>query len=331
MGANTGRVSTVLVANTTGANTGTSAANIAANDILLLNSLGAVVADAGKVSDAGNHLVYVAGTGADGKIKQSNPIQVRNIRKVTIRPYEATVQHKVVIDCAVAIPAANLVAGGEYGIMVQFTDNNRIEAELPTRQFFYHKAGATAPTAAQVAQGIADKINGVNQALANMRIKLIKATVAGAVLTIEGLPVDTNDNGINQYQFIYFDVTLRSGFDFNAGGVTVTAGKPGKGIGLKVKDLEQSTLGRQLRRGPWPIIEADKKALASGKYNLIVIEHGHEHIGDLQGPQVNPVTTVIAFETGVNIDGVTLEPSAKQAAFVTKLTSLVESAGVFVS
>jgi hypothetical protein len=320
MGANTGRVMSVLVSNTIAANTAfTAVQNIADSDVHLLNRNNAEVSNTGKVSDAGNDLLHVVvGEGA-GKLKFSNPIQPSNIRKIRVTPFEATAQHKIVVTGATAIPTAKLVAGAEFGIGIIYQDNHRIFAELPTREFFYFKAGATAPTRAQVVQGIADKINGA-------KMKQLKATVAGDNLTIEGLPLDTDGNGINQYQFRYFSAIFRGDFDSTAT-FTVTPGKPGKGIGLKVADLEQSTLGRQLRT-TWPIRETAKRAVAGAKYNLVTIEHGHEHIGDLQQPQMNPVTTVIAFKVDdVTTPGVD-NASAKQTAFITKLTSIATSAGV---
>jgi hypothetical protein len=321
MGANTGRVTTVLVSNAIAANTTfTNVQSVQANDVVLINRNNAQVADTGKVSDAGNDLLYVVVGEGGGKLKYSNPIQPTNIRKIRVTPFEATTQHKIVVPAA-AIPAASLVAGAEFGVGVIYQDDNRIFAELPTREYFYFKAGATAPTATDVFNGIAARINGA-------KLRQLTATVTGGTLVIEGLPVDTDNNGINQYQFRYFHAILRGSFDANVA-LTVTTGKPGRGIGMKVIDLEQASLGRQLRT-MWPIRETPKRALSTGTYNIVTIEHGHEHVGDLQQPQVNPVTTLIAFQTAGDAPGTapgTGFPSAKQNAFMTKLTSIATSAG----
>jgi hypothetical protein len=330
MGANTARVMSVLVSNAIAANTGTTPATIVAEDILLLKSDNTVVGDTAKVTDDHcSQLIVAAGEGA-GQSKFSMPIQVRNIRKIKVTPYEATAQHKVVINLATAIATADLLAGGEYSIGVMYQDNHRIFAELPTREHYHYKAGSTVPTRTEIAAALAARINGVNPALANMRVKQIVATANAETLTIEGLPVAEDGNGINTYQFRYFEVLLRAGFiQGTKAGMTVTPGKPGKGIGLKVIDLEQSTLGRQMRF-TWPIKETPKRALPNGKYNLVTIEHANVYTGDLQSPMSSPLTTVIAFKVDDVTTPGTDAASTKQASFLTKLTSVAESAGIAV-
>jgi hypothetical protein len=320
MGANTSRVMKVLVSNATAANTGTSIANAVDNDVILVDKAGNQVANTATVQNNKNADVLRVLLGTAKGVEQSTPIQVRNIRAVTIQPYVAPVQHSVkVLGSSVEAVAA----GKAYSIKIRFKDEKQIASHL-SEEFYTHTAVA-GDTATTVLTAIKNKIT------ANVNTRVI-ATISGSDLVITGKEITANS--MEHYQFQYFSVALRRGFTVatikGTDAMTTTAGKVGNGVGQQVYDMERlsSNLAHVFRAG-FPNDEmlngVAERASKTGKYNIVTIEHGSERSGDLTQTFKAPVSTVIAFST---TDGT---PSAKQDAFVMKLTSVVESAGVYVS
>lgn len=317
MGANTSRVTKILVSNTLAANTGNTLATMVNDDVVLFDRTMTELADTATLANNANaDTIYIGlGTGLAGsrETEMSLPIQPRNIRKVKVNPYVAPVQHSIFI------PAASFVVANssEYTLSVEYQDNNRVMHEHGDRNFFYYKSDATA-TITEITAGLAAKINAVKF---NKQV-----TAVGDVngLTITGIAV--TPNSINQYQFRYFNIFLKQGFVTGldkAAVMTATSGLQGEGHGEIVKNMEQDT--KKVQRIAWPIPVETNRATNAGKYNLVTIEHTNAHMGDLHGTYHAPMTTVVAFLT---TDGT---QSAKQVAFIEKLTSIAESAGVYVS
>jgi hypothetical protein len=321
MGANTSRTMKVLVSNATAANTGTSAATAVAEDVILVDKTGTLVADNATLQSAPNADVIrvLLGLGA-GKVEQSIPIQVRNIRKVTVQNYVAPVQHSVkVLASSVEAP----VAGKQYSIKIVFSDEKKIATHLSEE--FYTYTAIAGDTAALVLAGLKAKVD------TSTSTRLV-ATLAGSDLVLTGKSITAN--AMEHYQFQYFKVALRRGFTVQTikgtDAMTTTAGVIGNGVGQQVYDMERlsSNLAHVFRAG-FPNDELLKgkqeRASTTGTYNIVTIEHGSERSGDLTQTFTAPVSTVIAFAT---VGGT---PSAKQTAFVNKLTSIAESGGVYVS
>jgi hypothetical protein len=320
MGANTSRVMKVLVSNATAANTGTNAATAVDNDVILVDKTGVQLANTATVQSNKNADVLRVLLGTSKGVEQSIPIQVKNVRAVTIQPYVAPVQHSVkVLATSVETP----VAGKSYSVKIVFKDEKKIVPHF-SEEFYTYQAKA-GDTAALVLAGLKAKMD----AFSGSRVV---ATIAGSDLVITGKSITSN--AMEHYQFQYFSVALRRGFTVNTtkgtDAMTTTSGKVGNGVGQQVYDMERlsSNLAHVFRAG-FPNDELLKgkaeRASTTGKYNLVTIEHGSERSGDLTQTFKAPVSTVIAFST---TDGT---PSAKQDAFVMKLTSIMESAGVYVS
>lgn len=328
MGANSTRATQVLVSNAVVANTGTTAATAVNNDVLLVNRAGTVVSDTGTlISDINNDVVRVAlGTSATaGVVEWSAPIPVKGIRKVTTQLYEIPVQHVVTISEA---SLGTITAGKQYAIKINFHDSHNPQKDGDNSQYFHYTA-VTGDTSTTVYDAFRTKINAVASS--------INQVVASGTTTLILTGKAVADNALGFPQFRYFDVSLRKGFTYTAGAsVVATAGKPGRGTGLQVRQMELA--GKyNFNRTQFPVDTDTRRGSTTGYYNLVTIEYGTPHLSVHHSTYVAPQTLVLAFAaaetTGDTLfDGAgTPIASTKQAAFMTKLTSLVESAGVFVS
>ncbi len=307
MGSTFERVTKVLVTNTTAANTGNSVTTVADGDVILFNRQFNEVADTDTVQTSADASDLYVGLGvAGGGMTTSAKIQTRNIRLVKPKAYAAATQYSVTIGNITA------VNNTEYIVKIIYRDYfpTTPGQSAPRSYSFISDASATA---AEIATGLAGRINSDKNAM-------VTATVAADTLVITGKVIPVN--AIDTYQRVSFDVATPYGFA-DTTTQTVNAGSEGSGTGQKVKNMEQATKNDQRILFPIP----SDKTLASntGKYNLVVIEHYNEHIGDAADQRKEPLKTIIAFST---VDGT---PSAKQTAFMTKLTSVVESAGIYVS
>lgn len=345
MGANTTRAKVTFVSNLVAANTGTTVATAVDNDVLLINRAGTVVSDTGTViSDINNDEIRVVlGIGAAGVVKYSPPIQVKNIRKVSTTLYEVPTLHSVKVVGANVVPAVT-AAGTTFSIKVHYHDSNQALNARESEQFFYYTTLAANETSTTIFAALAAKINAV------LNNKQVTAT-ATADLVITGIAIANNSINIQQYR--YFDVILRAGFVNTATpsftittatptpagteGLVITPGKPGKGTGQQIRDLELTGM-YDFNRTMFPVDTDTRRAIANtGYYNQVVIEYTTEHLSNFHNVYQAPQTLILAFfaaETTATtaFDGAgTPIASAKQAAFMTKLTSVVESADVFVA
>jgi hypothetical protein len=135
-------------------------------------------------------------------------------------------------------------------------------------------------------------------------------------------------NGIDLYQKVSFDMGVYSE-GYVAETVTYsTVLNYGQGFWQQVRDMEyfaQGYLGFSNRvQFPVSTIPATR-AVLNNTYNVVVIEHVDVHTGDLQGAMRSPVTTVIPFYSSTAPTA-----STKETTFMSILSSLAESAGVFV-
>jgi hypothetical protein len=320
MGANTSRKTKVLVSNATAANTGNSmitdagASKVAIvdNDVILFDRTFTELADTATIhSNKNADVLYLAlGTGAAGA-SEMETIQTKNIRKITVASYVAPAQRVATITGE----NFNLAANTDYSISLEFHDTGRTMNDKPTRQFFVYTSGASAPTQAAVVNALVTKINAA-------KLSYVVASNVSDDLVITGKAV--TPNSINSYQFVNFEVSMRSGFIAEPTDVTYTGGNQGQGHGQIVKDMELENTNN-FNRIQWPLDEDTRRATNAGKYNLVVIEHATKHTGDFLQDYSAPRTAVVAFAT---TDGTS---SAKQTAFIEKLTSIAESVGVYVS
>jgi hypothetical protein len=326
MGATSTKAPHVLVTNLAAANTGATVATAVDNDILLVNRAGTVVADNGTLISAfENDVVRVAlGTSATaGVIKWSSPIHVKGIRKITKLAYEAPVQHVITLSAA-SVPTVT-AAGTVFSIKVCFHDTNRVMNDRDSSQYFTYTTLAANETSTVVYAALAAKINAVNANQAQL------SATSTTTLVITGLAV--TDTALGLPQFRYFEVFMRKGFTYTAGAsIVATVGKPGRGIAAQVKQAE---LGDKydFNRTQFPVDTDTRRATSTGTYNCVVIEHNTPHVSNLHSTYVAPEVTVIYFHGATLADGVingSAFTSAKQLAFMTKLESLAESAGVFV-
>jgi len=301
------RVAKVLVTNTTAANTGTTVANVVDGDVILFDRSFTQVGDTDTVQTSENASTLYVGLGVSaGGLDVSMPIDVRNIRRVKRTAYLAPTQMSVTVGNITAVNNTEYIIEVRYRDMYATTPGH----SAPRAYSFTSDASATA---AEIATGLAAKINADKNAD-------VVASVSTADLVITGKIIPRN--AIDTYQRVVFDVAFPYGFA-DSTTLTYTGGSNGAGTGQLVKDMEQATKYDQ--RILWPIPTETTRANPAGTYNTITIEHYHEHIGDLQNQRKEPLKTVIAFAAP------SATASAKEAAFMTKLTSVVESAGIFVS
>lgn len=302
------RVATVQVSNVQAINTGTSVTTATDGDVILFDRTFTLVADTATVQTSADvETLYVGlGVSTGGAIEASMPIQVHNIRSVKRTAYQAAVPYAVTIG---NIVAANTT---EYIVKIIYRDQfSSAPAHSAPRSYVFITGAAAAP--ADVATGLAAKINADKNAQVTASVNVNDLVITGKLI----LP-----NAIDTYQRVSFDVGTPIGFATTVTNIA-SPGTEGLGTGQKVKDMEQKT--KYAQRILWPIPSDTTRASLAGIYNLVTIEHYNEHIGDLQGQRKEPLKTVIAFASA----GATA--SAKEAAFMVKLSSVVESAGKFVS
>jgi hypothetical protein len=321
MGANTSRVMKVLVSNSSATNVGTHKGNLADNDVMLVDKTGVQVANTATIQSNKNVDVLRVLLGTSKGVEQSIPIQVRNIRAVTVQNYVEPVQHSVKV---LGTSVEAVTAGKAYSIKIRFKDEKQIASHLSEE--FYTYSAIAGDTATVVLTALKDKIN------ANLNTRVV-ASIVGSDLVITGKAITANS--MEHYQFQYFSVALRRGFTVNTikgtDAMATTAGKVGNGVGQQVYDMERlsSNLAHVFRAG-FPNDEmlngVAERASKTGKYHIVTIEHGSERSGDLTQTFKAPVSTVLAFS--VTAEGAT---STKMNEFLMKLTSVVESAGVYVS
>lgn len=311
MGFNTASVTKVLATNVKAANTGTSLANIAEGDVLVLNKNMTVLSGTPKISDAGNDTVYIALGLKDGKFELSAPIQLKGVISAKVKPFAAHVKQK----SKFVVPAP--VAGKEYQLVVIDKTEHGIHPNREGRRFYHVTAAASGETATTLAAKFVTLIN-------KDKARIVTATSAGADLILEAN--DVPQTYMDTFARILFDAALNVDKETAAPLVVVSAPNMGNGTYALMSELERSTL--RVNRNLHPIFEPTLKSIPSGRYNTVTIMHRNLSNGDFSGQVSSPITCFLGFETGVNVDGITLEPSAKQTAVVGILESLIESAGV---
>ena len=308
------RTTSVQVTNIAAANTGGGTAQSAAiGDVILFDRQFNQVADTATVQTSAEVETLYVGLGVGGASELSMPIQVRNIRNVVVTPFVAASPYTVTVGGIVPLNST------EYVVKIIYRDQFSSAPAHSAPRSYSFISDATA-TALEIATGLAARINAD-------KLSQVIASVAADTLVIAGKVIPAN--AIDYYQRVSFDIATPLGFSLTATTLTVAPGSDGRGIGQKVKDLEQST--KFIQRVLHPIPTETTKADLGGRYNLVNIEHYNEHIGDMANQRKEPLKTVIAFAVGVNATTQAIEISAKQAAFMVKLASVVESAGTFVS
>jgi hypothetical protein len=189
------RVNRVLVTNTTGANTGTNIATIINGDILIFNKTftTALTGTPTPISAEGNDTIYIAQGIGTGKMITSFPIVLRNVTKVTVRGYVAPAEKVLTFGYngtsgTIAAPEDNT----EYALNINILDDQRIEGNRPTRQYYSYVSDASA-TAKELAFAFAAKVGNDNFP-ANTN-----SYVSAAVLTDGTFTALTNNATVTQY------------------------------------------------------------------------------------------------------------------------------------
>ena len=302
------RVASVQVTNNQAVNGGNSVTTATNGDVILFDRTFTEVSDLATVQGSADvETLYVGlGVSAGGAIEASMPIQVRNVTNVKVTPYIAASPYQVTIGNILAVN--NL----EYMVKIIYRDQFHSSPAHSAPRSYSFIADGTA-TALEISTGLAARINADKNAQIVASVAVNDLVIAGKVIVA---------NAIDTYQRVTFDVATPVGFNLDVT-QTIVAGNDGVGVGQKVKDLEQRT--KYAQRILWPIPTETTKALVGGIYNLVIITHYNEHFGDVASQRKEPLRTIVAFASGSAV------ASAKQAAFMVKLTSVVESAGTFVS
>lgn len=154
------RVNRVLVSNTEGANTGTTRQTIINGDILIFNKNSTLLTGTPTpISADGNDVIYVAQGVSTGRGLDSFPITIRNITNVRIGTYSAPTDKVITFGyngTSGTIPAPN--NSTEYALNINILDDQRIEGNRPTRQYYSFISDSTA-TAKELAVAFAGKVN----------------------------------------------------------------------------------------------------------------------------------------------------------------------------
>ncbi len=189
------RVNRVLVTNTEAANTGTTRATIINGDILIFNRTNgtALTGTPTPISAEGNDVIYIAQGIGVGKGLDSFPIVLRNVTKVTVKGYVAPAEKVLTFGYngtsgTIAAPDNST----EYALNIMILDDQRIEGNRPTRQYYSYVTDASA-TAKELAFAFANKVN-TDSFPANTN-----SYVTAAVLTDGTFTALTNNATVTQY------------------------------------------------------------------------------------------------------------------------------------
>lgn len=206
------RVNRVLVSNVEGANTGTTRQTIINGDILIFNRTNgiALTGTPTPISADGNDVIYVAQGIGTGKGLDSLPIVLRNVTKVTVRPYVAPAERVVTFGydgTSRTIPAPDNTT--EYALNIMILDDQRIEGNRPTRQYYSFVSDSSA-TAKELAFALANKVNNDNfvtntnsyVTAAVLTDGSFAALTNNAIVTNTGKAITSIAHGLSAGQFV---------------------------------------------------------------------------------------------------------------------------------
>jgi hypothetical protein len=322
------RVNDVFVTNTTGANTGTTVATAVAGDILILNrAMEVVSAPIVAVSDKLDVFYIAKGVGA-GQVVLSNPIQTKNLTKVTRSGYSAAVELVKAIGYNGTSGALNTpLDSTEYQLNLVFLDDQRPwSGERQTRRSFSYVTSASA-TQDEIAQAFVDAINADTFASTYVTAaKLSSGSDRGIQITGKVIP----DNSLDLHYQVNFDCSLFPYVGIYAGTAetvsTVTAKAWGNGTYSLVRDLEEASLAYygKTNRIQFPIDTTPAiSATVGNTYNITTLEYFNEHTGDQQKQMKSPMSTVVAFHSAS-----APTKSTKETTFVDIIESIAEIMGL---
>ena len=265
-------------------------ATAVAGDVLMFDTVGAVVATAAAAAAATevklglvtpNVQAYIA---PDGTAKEAKVIQYTNlIPKNAVSSYNAFVFEDVAED-VIAIDFGSFVPviGNRYVLRVIYNDLY----EHPGQFTHTYETFATTAVLADLIDSFALQINKDNR-------RRVLATKTATALTLTGLVKDDNNGkeSVNLYSQVSMEAVLyytnpsAAGFasknKYPLAGVTVTktAGTPGKGNAKVIRDREQAALGYRgiTFRTHWPVIKPELNVDLAKSYDGAVIEFEPEH------------------------------------------------------
>lgn len=106
---------------------------------------------------------------------------------------------------------------------------------------------------------------------------------------------------MDKYNIVTFEVGISESFGFSA--KTVTAGNPGRGLPIQIKELEHACAGnlghtdfRSFDRAPFPY-QVDLEAAG---YNTVELNYMHKLEGDLQSNRYLPGAVSLCYSTAAN-------------------------------
>ena len=190
------QVDRVLVSNTEGANTGTTRQTIINGDILIFNRTGntALTGTPTPISAEGNDIIYIAQGIGTGKGLDSLPIVLRNVTKVSVEGYAAPAE-KVYSFGYIGSGSSTVAAPdslAEYALNINILDDQRIQGNRPTRQYYSYVTDAAA-TAKELVFALAAKVNN------DFFVANTNSYVTAAVLTNGTFTALTNNATVTQY------------------------------------------------------------------------------------------------------------------------------------
>lgn len=177
---NANRVNTVLVTNSSAANTGTSLATIAPGDVLVLNGKNTNLTGTPTVSSAdGNSIIRIALGLPEGlpdsgnKLRLSSNIIGQKITSWTKQDFAAPVEKEVYIGYNGSGNALSLAAEKEYKLEVVLFDRHRMMPHRQSGRAYFYTTGTTVDNYS-AASSLAGKINSDTR---YMRNKLVATVI----------------------------------------------------------------------------------------------------------------------------------------------------------
>jgi len=302
----------VLVSNRVAAQTGTTPANLAEGEFLLLKRDGTALGAAETISDS-DVITPVMGTNVLGSPKFGQPLQGANVRKYQgIAPAAAVEQVTYIGENGTSGDITPLASALLFSMHINFTHDKGLFSERQYRRSFSKTYTAT-PTGATLETDFVALIN-ADQVCATL---LTAAAMAGdAGISLTGKKVTFNP--LDGYEQVSFEVSLDEGFDTlasqvdefgylynvaNPNGTTTGAASngPSQGAGTYelIATLENDAVGYDgaLNRTGFPIPVPYTAAKAGASYNVYVIEFDDVHeSASLDRAIASPSTLLIAVE-----------------------------------
>lgn len=231
-------------------------------------------------------------------IAYSQAIQSDTILNMTVTPFVAAKEDKVVIDFTNVTP----VVGHRYVLRLIYTDI----VELPGQYTYTEEVIASTENAVDLINSLFAKIN----KRTHNRVIAAK-TATSLTLTAKTKTDNEGKDSINEYSQVAFEAvmwkTIPGGILSNAmleiDGLTITKtpGTPGKGNAKIIRDRENAALGYKgiTFRTHWPVVKPDLLVDLSTNYDTMTIENDNKYLSpDNQYIKTTPIATELYVTAG---------------------------------